>query len=228
MPLEGGSSKTAISHNIATERNAGKPEKQAIAIAENKARGDSEPSNAKEWEALIRHAYERQDDKLGKRLEAKYKEWKARNDSLEPSPFGREERAAKLSEAGDAAFLMGAIDELKSRIDAASTPKKPPEGGKYDPIAVNKEINKDKRIKPGEAKLIHAVLKGRGDEDKDARADWNAYPSYTLAELKSMVAKATDPASKVKMQKEIEDREAGRSVHRPTPQVDWKDVKIRR
>jgi hypothetical protein len=40
MPLKTGSSQAAISANIRTERKAGKPEKQAIAIAENKARGD--------------------------------------------------------------------------------------------------------------------------------------------------------------------------------------------
>lgn len=37
MPLKSGSSKKAISQNIATERKAGKPIKQAIAIAYSKA-----------------------------------------------------------------------------------------------------------------------------------------------------------------------------------------------
>ena len=41
MPLETGSSKEAISKNIATERGAGKPEDQAVAIAMNKSRVDS-------------------------------------------------------------------------------------------------------------------------------------------------------------------------------------------
>ncbi len=41
MPLESGSSKATISHNIATERKAGKPEKQAVAIAFSKSRGDA-------------------------------------------------------------------------------------------------------------------------------------------------------------------------------------------
>lgn len=38
MPLEPGKSQRAISHNIAVERRHGKPEKQAIAIAESNAR----------------------------------------------------------------------------------------------------------------------------------------------------------------------------------------------
>jgi hypothetical protein len=42
--LETGSSQATISKNIATERHAGKPEKQAIAIAESKARGDKKPT----------------------------------------------------------------------------------------------------------------------------------------------------------------------------------------
>ena len=41
MPLEPGSSREVISRNIATEREAGKPEKQAVAIAFSKARGDA-------------------------------------------------------------------------------------------------------------------------------------------------------------------------------------------
>jgi hypothetical protein len=46
MPLEKGKSKKVISRNIATERRAGKPEKQAIAIAESKA-GNSRKRKSK-------------------------------------------------------------------------------------------------------------------------------------------------------------------------------------
>lgn len=42
MPLKSGSSQATISQNIKIERAAGKPERQAIAIAESKARGDAE------------------------------------------------------------------------------------------------------------------------------------------------------------------------------------------
>lgn len=37
MPLSGGSSKEIISKNIKTEMHAGKPQKQAVAIAYSKA-----------------------------------------------------------------------------------------------------------------------------------------------------------------------------------------------
>jgi hypothetical protein len=40
MPLESGKSKAAFSHNVAAEKNAGKPTAQAVAIAYSKKRGD--------------------------------------------------------------------------------------------------------------------------------------------------------------------------------------------
>ena len=45
MPLESGTSKSAFSNNVKTEMKAGKPQKQAVAIAYSKARGDADPMN---------------------------------------------------------------------------------------------------------------------------------------------------------------------------------------
>ncbi len=49
MPLEPGKSQKVISHNIAVERHHGKPEKQAVAIAESNARrtGDANVDNVR-------------------------------------------------------------------------------------------------------------------------------------------------------------------------------------
>ena len=45
MPLQPGKSKKTISSNIKTEMHAGKPQKQAVAIALSKARGGKPKGN---------------------------------------------------------------------------------------------------------------------------------------------------------------------------------------
>lgn len=58
--------------------------------------------------------------------------------------------------------LQRRFDAFEARRDAAETaPKNGDYGTKYDPEAVQKEINKDKRIKGPEASAIHRLLKGR-------------------------------------------------------------------
>jgi hypothetical protein len=57
MPLEKGSSQKAISHNIATEVKAGKPEKQAQAIAYSVAGKSRDAITSLGQEARTREAY---------------------------------------------------------------------------------------------------------------------------------------------------------------------------
>lgn len=52
MPLERGTSRETIGHNIATEERAGKPKKQAIAIALNTARESGAKIPKKNMKAL--------------------------------------------------------------------------------------------------------------------------------------------------------------------------------
>lgn len=52
MPLQKGKSKKAFEHNVAAERAAGKPEKQAIAIAYSEA-GEGKKKKAKKGGTLF-------------------------------------------------------------------------------------------------------------------------------------------------------------------------------
>lgn len=51
MPLKKGSSEKTIGENIARERRAGKPEKQAIAIAESQARRTAKDGHIKDLDS---------------------------------------------------------------------------------------------------------------------------------------------------------------------------------
>lgn len=59
------------------------------------------------------------------------------------------------------------IDRILELIrgDEEKKPGAPPYEHKYNKEAVQQAINKDKRIKPGEASAIHRLLKGRHDTD---------------------------------------------------------------
>lgn len=51
----------------------------------------------------------------------------------------------------------------------------------------------------------------------DAAKSNRLYPSYTTKELKAFVVEAKDEVVRAKMQGEIDRRDAGISVYRPTP-----------
>ena len=64
------------------------------------------------------------------------------------------------------------VAEPKGDAINSSSPPKPSKsewkGHKYDPIGVQEQINKDKRIKPGEAKRIHSLLRGWRNDGEPA------------------------------------------------------------
>lgn len=75
MPLETGSSREAMSHNIATEVKAGKPQKQAVAIAYSVAKKDKIDDLIEKTDALERRvdALTKKEDPPSKR-EPEYNE----------------------------------------------------------------------------------------------------------------------------------------------------------
>lgn len=59
MPLHRGASKKSVSENIKTEMDAGKPQKQAIAIAMSEARETGEGESLKKFKAKYGAKYKK-------------------------------------------------------------------------------------------------------------------------------------------------------------------------
>lgn len=57
MPLEKGKSRAAFSHNVRTEIKAGKPQKQAVAIAYREAGEDRAAEARKQTKAILDGKY---------------------------------------------------------------------------------------------------------------------------------------------------------------------------
>lgn len=90
MPLVSGTGQKAISKNIETEINAGKPPKQAAAIAYSKARGDNE----EEAGMSVKDSLDRIVSKV-QRLDAQLADCGARVDAAEKAREDRKSKAAK-------------------------------------------------------------------------------------------------------------------------------------
>ena len=70
MPLERAAPGTpGFSRNVATEVNAGKPEKQAVAIAYNQARGDAKPAGSNAYQLGYETGKEGSKSRLNEQLE---------------------------------------------------------------------------------------------------------------------------------------------------------------
>ena len=66
---------------------------------------------------------------------------------------------------------------------------------------------------------VHRSNQPDGDDKMDAAKSNRLYPSYTTVQLKEFLAadERLDDASRIKMQGEVDRRDAGLSVYRPTP-----------
>ena len=170
MPLENGPvGSKAFSHNVATEVAAGKPQKQAVAIAYSKAGEKNDAMVMKpyigkhegNWELIGADgkvkATAKSEAALRSKLDEEMKKYNNRSDD-----DARPDAATVLAQVADT------LERLDKRFDAyigkrADAEEKKPEPNRpgYNAQAVQKEINKDKRINGKEAQMIHALLKGR-------------------------------------------------------------------
>ncbi|MDE2107537.1 MAG: hypothetical protein KGL39_60650 [Patescibacteria group bacterium] len=191
MPLESGKSKAAFSHNVATEMKAGKPQKQAVAIAYAKQREDSayEPLLNQQFKTKA-EAFEAKRKLEAKGVKAKvYKHaatytvpgrgitstinyyLKADSTATLDAVLERCDAFDKRMDAGPIGpgneYMSGAPDpERKRRSNDPNNEytSKPP---RYNQTAVNKAIEASNRagrkIGGKEARMIHSLLKGRHD-----------------------------------------------------------------
>lgn len=102
MPLESGGGRAAFGHNVKTEMNAGKPQKQAVAIAYSKQRGDARPGDQVGQPPWVREIYGEPDAV-----------------SQNPSDPDLRQLGEHAKALKDAAELMGKRMDAMEREDAA-------------------------------------------------------------------------------------------------------------
>jgi hypothetical protein len=170
MPLESGSSKEVISRNIATEREHGKPEKQAVAIAFHKSREDAEPVKPVDKEK-IREMQEHGKLAPGKHIHTQ-KEMQKKLEKAGPSPRGLiEEGFARYRK--DVEAICDSLEHLDERIDAYGKRRAdagPREENFQRAAKASENREKEERDKKLE-QIGRAFGRSRGDEEESARAD---------------------------------------------------------
>ena len=72
-------------------------------------------------------------------------------------------RNAARSEKRQARSILEQKKASRGDAEKEKEPRNGDYGTKYNREAVSKEIGKDKRIKGKEAKMVHALLRGRGE-----------------------------------------------------------------
>lgn len=127
MPLEKGAKpgSEGFSRNVATEVKAGKPTKQAVAIAYREARNDMSSRRFKDLTDLLDEFFREEAE------EPEHKKDNAENgsasliDAVQPSPLAgsAEGRAEKMTKT-DGEMLMDALDSLRGRVEVAAASKK--------------------------------------------------------------------------------------------------------
>lgn len=180
MPLESGSSRSAFQHNVRTEIAAGKPQRQAVAIAYSKARGDDNDVLAWACDALDGMC--------------------ARMDALTRPTRGK----ALLGDAGheiraDASKVYGNIYEIAyaEAYEIAHS-----QGGGFRGIAKNKDTGEIKRGEVrrtleearNDAKTFAAQLIGSTPVRTGPISSKNGWRCYYYADVKTI--KRSDAANK--------------------------------
>lgn len=150
MPLETGSSQATISHNIAAERRAGKPEDQAVAIAmreAGKSKSDGEMMDPAKLDAIMAEC-----DSLARRFDALVEGKKTPKE-----PYGEKNEYADPGYQADKKerYPLGSEEEIRAAWDYIHKAR---DADKYSP----------EHLKEIKARIVRAWKEKIGGEPPEA------------------------------------------------------------